>query len=240
MEKELIKQVKFLKVYAGALTVVCILMFSVAFKQINANPHFKQIDVERINIVERSGKLKMVISNHESQDPGSMDGKSLGQRDRPAGIIFFNSDGDECGGLIYDGNKDGAGMVYSVDQYKNDQIMQLQYNQEPGKDKKIMRTYGLKMWDRPDDFTLGKLMHYDDSLKKLNNEQNYTAEIKKLQAKGLLGNERLFLGKTSKNETGLFIRDDKGRPRIKIYLNNNNEPILQALDEDGNPVAFSK
>lgn len=240
MEKELIKQVRFLKIYAGILTLVCVLVFTVAFKQINANPHFKQIDVERINIVEKSGKLKMVISNHENQHPGSMDGKSLGQRDRPAGIIFFNSDGDECGGLIYDGNKDGAGMVYSVDQYKNDQIMQLQYNQERDKDNKINRNYGLKMWDRPDDFTLGKLMHYADSLKKLNNDKVYNTEMEKLDANGLLGNERLFLGKTRKNEVGLFIRDEKGHPRIKVFIDSDNTARLQALDEKGNPVEFNK
>ncbi len=36
-------------------------------------------------------------------------------------------------------------MVYSVDQRNTDQIMQLQYSEEAGKDKK--RVYGLKLWD---------------------------------------------------------------------------------------------
>jgi hypothetical protein len=240
MEKNLIKQVNFLKIYAGILTLVCLMFFLVAFKQINNNPHFKEIDVERINIVEKSGKLKMVISNHESQHPGSMDGKSLQQRDRPAGIIFFNDEGDECGGLVYDGNKAGANMVYSIDQFKNDQIMQLQYNQETGKDQKVNRTYGLKLWDRPDNFTLSDLIKIDDSLKKLNNKTIYNAEIGKLKAKGLLGNERLFLGKTTQNEVGLFIRDEKGRPRIKVYIDSNNKAVLEALDDQGNPAEFNK
>ena len=142
-------------------------------------------------------------------------------------------------GLIYDGNKKEARMVFSVDQYKNDQIMQLQYNQESQQEEKIKRSYGLKIWDRPDSFTLGKLIHFDDSQKKLNDTGIYNKEIQKIREKGLLGFERLFIGKTKMNEVGLFIRDEKGTPRIKIFIDPNNKPVMQALDEKGNVVEFN-
>ena len=39
-------------------------------------------------------------------------------------MIFLNEEQDEVGGLVYKGNKeDGMGLVLSVDQYKNDQVM---------------------------------------------------------------------------------------------------------------------
>lgn len=69
----------------------------------------------------------MVISNKKNQHPGIINNQALPERDRPAGMIFFNDDGDECGGLVYDGDRNSASMTYSFDQYKNDQIMQLQY-----------------------------------------------------------------------------------------------------------------
>jgi hypothetical protein len=84
-----------------------------------------------------------------------MGGKVMSSRNRPAGMIFFNNDGDENGGLVYQGDKTGAGMAYSFDQYKNDQVMQLQYNQSnDGKGKPMARSYGLKLWYRADVFTL--------------------------------------------------------------------------------------
>ncbi|MEP6950081.1 MAG: hypothetical protein ABI863_12425 [Ginsengibacter sp.] len=41
------------------------------------------------------------------------------------------------------------------------------------------------------------------------------------------------------NEVGLFIRDEKGIPRIKIFIDPNNKPVMQALDEKGNVVEFN-
>jgi hypothetical protein len=239
MDQQLVKQVTFLKIYSGALTVVVIIGFLFIFNQIDKKSKFKEIDVERINVVENSGKLKMVISNQERQHPGHMDGKDLKPRQREAGIIFFNSIGDECGGLVYDGDKKGGSMALSLDQFKNDQIMQLQYNENEENNKQRSRSYGLKLWDRSDDFTLGKLIATDDSLKKLNNEAAYLAAIKQLKSKGLLGQERLFVGKNKDNEVGIFIKDKKGLPRIKLYVDNNNRVVIQALDENGTSVPFN-
>ena len=63
----------------------------------------------------------------------------MGERERDAGLIFFNSLGDECGGLVYDANEKESGMVYSIDQRNTDQIMQLQYLEQTGKDKKRVK-----------------------------------------------------------------------------------------------------
>jgi hypothetical protein len=238
MDQQLVKQLKFLKIYSGILTVIVIAGFILAFIQIDKKSNFKEIDVERINVIESSGKLKMVISNQARQHPGRMDGKDLKPRPREAGIIFFNSLGDECGGLVYDGDKKEAGMALSLDQFRNDQIMQLQYN-ESHEHEKSSRSYGLKLWDRSDSFTMGKLIATDDSLKKLNNDSAYVAAFRELKSKGLLGEERLFIGKTHDNEVGLFIKDKKGQPRIKLYVDANNRVVMQAVDENGNRIPFN-
>jgi len=74
----------------------------------------------------------MVISNSKRQHPGMFDGEVIMERKRPPGMIFFNEEQDEVGGLVYQGNKeDGMGLVLSVDQYKNDQVMQMLYNRYP-------------------------------------------------------------------------------------------------------------
>src|SRR5262249_29060340 len=81
------KEVRFLKIYAVVTTLLFgVLAFS-AFQQASQKMKFSEIDVERLNIVEKDGKLKMVISNSERQHPGIVDGKML-SRKRPPGIIF--------------------------------------------------------------------------------------------------------------------------------------------------------
>ncbi|MBK1898247.1 hypothetical protein [Chryseobacterium paridis] len=234
MEK-LIREVRMLKIYAASLTVAFVLLFLLAFKNNNDHQRFGEIDVERINIVEKDGTLKMVISNKQRQHPGLLNNKPLKAREREAGLIFFNSLGDECGGLIYDSDEKGSGMVYSVDQRKTDQIMQLQYSEGTGVDKK--RAYGLKLWDRPDDFTLEKVLKFDDSLQKLNDPAATKRAFAKLKEEGKLGNERFFAGKTANGDVGLFIRDDKGRIRLKIYVDKNNQTHIESVDEKGQSTA---
>jgi hypothetical protein len=232
MEK-LQRQVNALKIYAGILTVIVLVLIVVNILQLNRPANFKEINAERINIVEKDGTLRMAISNKERQDPGSYNGKKIAKRDRPAGMIFFNDDGDECGGLVYDGDKKSASMTYSIDQYKGDQIMQLQYAQEKSGSQNLLRSYGLKMWDRDDRFPTARLMDYVDSLKKLNDTNAYKAGIEKIRAAGWLGKERLFVGKTTDGETGMFLRDDSGKPRLKIYISKQNQPVIEFLDKNG-------
>jgi hypothetical protein len=230
--EELAKQVKMLKLYVVVLTIIVIAGIIIMLKMMHTDGHFDEITTGRINIVEQDGKLRMVISNHENQHPGSYNGKDLPKRDRPAGMIFFNDDGDECGGLVYDGSKKGASMTYSIDQYKNDQIMQIQYAQDKESDR-INRSYGLKLWDRDDRFPAGRLIGYVDSLNSLKDTGAYNAGIKKIRTEGWLGKERLFVGKDTDGEVGLFLRDDKGTPRLKIYINKQNQPVIATLDDKG-------
>src|ERR1700743_484160 len=186
---DLSKQVRFLKLYAIFLTIAIIILAVILALSMH-NSHFKELTAERINIIEPNGMLRMVISDQKNQHPGMMNGKVMTSRERPAGMIFFNNDGDEDGGLVYEGNKNGAGMVYSFDQYKNDQVMQLQYNQSNDGKGKIGRSYGLKLWDRADDFTLQRVIDYVDSLKKLKDTNAYKSGINRLKAEGKLGQQR--------------------------------------------------
>lgn len=115
----------FLKLYAISLTFV---LGYVVITGFNSSKTFDEITVERINIVEPNGDLKMVISNSKRQHPGMFDGEVLMERQRPSGMIFFNEEQDEVGGLVYEVNKeDDMGVVLSIDQYKNDQVMQMLY-----------------------------------------------------------------------------------------------------------------
>jgi hypothetical protein len=239
----LTKQIRSLRIYVAVLTVIVIACLITLILLIGGNRRndelaagrikVDEITAHRINIVEPDGRLALVISDHARQHPGAMNGKDLPARDRPAGMIFFNEEGDECGGLIYDGTKKEASFTISVDQYKNDQIMQLSYEQDSA--ASLARSYGLKLWDRNDRFTLQQRLDFFNALPPHDSVALRTS-IDSLRKLGLLSVERLFLGHTADGQTGLFLRDNKGIPRLRIYISKANLPILETLDEQGKVV----
>src|ERR671915_1632628 len=102
MENKLQRDVRFLKAYSILITVLLGVIAFSTIGEANQKTKFDEIDVERINIVEKDGKLKMVISNGERQHPGIIDGRML-SRKRPPGMLFFNEKGDEVGGFGFNG-----------------------------------------------------------------------------------------------------------------------------------------
>ena len=137
----------------------------------------------------------MVISNSERQHPGSINGKELPSRERAAGLIFFNSVGDECGGLIYDGTEKEAGLVLSVDKFRDDQVMQLQYMEDT---KSKNRKYGVQLWDYPKENSFNERMKGFEELEKLKNKDEIQKAYDKMKEDSLLMEDRLFLNPLAK------------------------------------------
>jgi hypothetical protein len=126
-------------------------------------------------------------------------------------------------------------MALSFDQYKNDQVMQLNYN-ESVRSGERQRSYGLKLWDRSEAFPLSRQVTFVDSLKALNDSLIYERAIQNLIDKGLIGQQRLFMGKNNEQHVGLFIHDEKGRPRIKMYVDHSGSPVFEFLDASGKRI----
>lgn len=93
---------------------------------------FDELQVHRINVVEPDGTLRMVISNHDQMPGVIVKGKESPRTDRPqAGMLFYNDEGSENGGLIFGGHRNEKGEVVdsggslSFDKYGASQIVQL-------------------------------------------------------------------------------------------------------------------
>ncbi|APY10153.1 hypothetical protein BWZ22_02400 [Seonamhaeicola sp. S2-3] len=224
-----------LKIYSLTLTAVLAFVIFTSFKTNSKTEKLDEITVERINIVEPNGDLKMVISNKSKQHSGMFDGKLLfGKRERPAGIIFFNEEQDEVGGLLYQGNKkDGSSWILSVDQYKTDQIMQMRYlKNNDGKSR-----YGIQFWDKDENYTMPIIAKKIDSLQKTGLTMPQAInKIKKSKKGNPISAERMFIGKTMDEQAGVFIQDQMGLDRLKIYVDKQNNPRIEILDENGNVI----
>ncbi len=215
------------------MTLSCAVFFLSAFDVQNKKQKFEEIDVERINIVEKDGKLRMVISNQERQHPGIVNGKVIERKGpRPPGMIFFNHLGDEMGGLIF-GDNGGNGHFgsFTWDKVRNDQTMGYRYLESDN------GTYqsGLEMWQQPNlpsDVVSAKL----EAANKITDEKARNATIQAMLDNNELATNRLFLGKRRDNSTMLVMSDIKGKPRIRMQVAPDGKPKLEFLDETGKVI----
>lgn len=120
-----------------------------AFQRAGTPTRFEEIDVQRINIREPDGKLRMVLSNRPRSPGGIAHGKVVGGDGSRPGMIFYNDEETENGGFVFEGRSaqggHSAGAQLSLDQYDQDQVLTLVYDDQGGK-----RTAGLNVFDRPD------------------------------------------------------------------------------------------
>lgn len=233
METKLEKEVRCLKIYAVVATLVGAVFFLSAFALQNKNQKFTEIDVERINIVEKNGKLDMVISNQERQHPGISNGKVIERKSpRPPGMIFFDQSGDEMGGLVFgeNGGNRHFGM-FTWDKVKNDQTMAFSYLESDN------GTYqsGLQMWQQPNIPSEVVSAKYE-AARKITDETKRKAAIQAMIDNNELMTNRLFLGKRRDNSNELMMSDIKGRPRIRLKVAPDGTPKLDFLDEVGKVI----
>ena len=122
---------RFLAVYSGALTLTFALTVLCGFSSWTKLETFDQINVHRINLIEPDGTLRMVISNHDKLPGIIVHGKEHAFARPQAGMIFYNDEGSENGGLIFSGRRNEKGEVVdsggslTFDKYGENQIVQL-------------------------------------------------------------------------------------------------------------------
>src|SRR5688500_6850922 len=116
MSDDIRRELRRLKGYSLLMTAAFGVMAFAAFRQgaPTQNTKFTEIDVERINIVEPDGKLRMVISNRPRSIGSIYKGKPFGYAGggRP-GMIFFNDEETENGGLTFTGRTREGGTYSS-------------------------------------------------------------------------------------------------------------------------------
>ncbi len=124
---------RFLLIYSAALsTVFAVVMLTGAGT--HRKQAFDEIQVHRIDVVEPDGTLRMVISNKDRLPPVIVKGvehPEFGEPRPQAGMLFYNDEGSENGGLIFGGRKNEKGEIVdsggslSFDKYGASQIVQL-------------------------------------------------------------------------------------------------------------------
>lgn len=243
--KNMNKELVFLRTLAGTIAVGVVFITSFAFKN-GQKQKFGEIDVERINIVEKDGTVKMIITNVGSFPTGNdkINEKPTNEtRKKRAGMLFFNEDGIECGGFIYDGQKakngHSSGLSLTFDQYDGDQVMQLLTKDYREGDRRFVSS-SLMFNDRPLNESQEGTTQIMKELDELGKKDPIAAKekYKAYEAQGLIGGvPRVMLGKSRSENNGLFLFDSKGMPRAMFYVDKENNAKLDFYDDKGNVIS---
>ena len=202
----------------------------------NENNKFENIDVERLNIVEKDGTIKMSLFNSNNMPSLIFEGEDIlpGHRidDNNSGIMFYNGDGMECGGLIFGSKKKEngeyeSGLSLTFDQYNQDQVVQMSvidYNGE--------QNYGLTVFDRPKE----NIKETIDKVKKIEGMQDGAERQKLIIDLSRDNHKRMFMGKTSNGEVSVKMNDSQGKERIRMLIDKNDNPKLEFLNSKGEVI----
>jgi hypothetical protein len=187
------------------------------------------------------GKLQLVISNRQDMPEGFIDGKtftSQGRHDN-AGLIFYNSEGDEDGGLTF-GSKIGPNGEKSADggllfdQYKQDQKIGLMYDQTDGK-----RSAGVRVWERPE-LDLAQEVESLHAMRAMPAGPAKDAKMKEFaaaQARGDYGAVRMFAGEAADQSAQVTLSDHAGHARLRLSVTPAGEASIEFLDASGKVVS---
>lgn len=236
--EKLILEVKRLRIINAVLLIAVLAVITMAFKEDTRKKRFDQIDVELLNVVTKDGKLILAIGDKGRLPYAMNNGKVLNKQERGPGMIMFNSLGDECGGYLWDAYDDGsAGHILTMDQYKQDQIVSLIYNETSGTfgDPKKRRMAGLSVNPQPTTAQSDELVELYSEARKIPDSAKRVARLNELNKKYYTKNS-MFVGTRRNEDIGLFVSDANLNSRLKIYVDSKGNPKLEFLDSTGKVI----
>jgi hypothetical protein len=233
MRTQLERDVFVLKMVALVTSLFCLGLVTTGFgSTAPERTKLTEIDVERINVVEADGRLRLVISNRERQHPGVVDGvASPRPHGRPPGLLFFNHQGNEAGGLLVAENG-GQGHTLSLtfDKSRQDQTVGLQHLESDD------GTYfaGLKIWDRPH-------TSLADFHRQLAIVERMPAGPERERAIAALDEahpsaSRIVVGRGRDESAVVSLADGEGRTRLRLIVGSQGDPRIELLDANGEVV----
>jgi hypothetical protein len=235
MSADLERDVRFLKRYAVVSTTIFAALLLAAFQQ-SKKTKFDEIDVERINVVEPDGKLRLVISNRPRSIGPIYKGEPFGYAGggRP-GLIFFNDEGTENGGLTFTGSRQPNGtfassLGMSFDQFDQDQVVTLRYDDNNGN-----RRLGLAFLDRAD-VNIYELVKKRDTIMARPAGPARDSALANLMAprNGVpLAAQRVYIGRDRAKSALLTLADPLGKVRVRLAVDSLGAARMEFLDADG-------
>ena len=236
------KQIRFLTVYGIVLTIFLSIALFLIFRMESKSENLtiEELTTKRINIVEPNGQPRLVLSNMEKSPENLNHGKPFGvPGGNRAGLIFYDDEATECGGLVFSGRKDSSGKYFasghfSFDQYNQNQVLYLQYLDDNG-DRKT----GLYVDDWHNSPPFPEFRRTYKETEKLLNGPERDAKLKQL-LEPVNGDpafaHRVFIGRDADKSALINLADKKGKTRMQLIVDSTGEAKINFLNELGKVV----
>ena len=197
---------------------------------------FTEIDVERINVLEADGTVKLVIANRQRAPDQVMEGQSRprAENNKSPGITFFDDAGDEAGGLKIRGDRrvgPSARRHLLFDQHRGDQVLGL-----ISEETEAGRTAGMTVWDRPDVPLPEVVARYERMQSLPSGPERAKSEAEFEACCAGFGATRVFVGKTRGRDATIGLSDARGRERLRLVVTGQGEARIEFLDDRGRPT----
>jgi len=223
---------RFLVIYSGVLTAVFAVTMLSGFVAKPGKMQVDQLDVQRINVVEPDGTLRMVITDKANFPGAIFKGKEYPHPRPQAGMLFYNDEGTENGGLVFGGHKDKDGKIVdsggslTFDKYEQDQLVQL-----VGAHDSSGHMAGLIVSDRPD-HSIEQDFVDADKLKAMPEAQRDALMSQRVKD-GYYGQNRITVLRGDDGVARISLRDAQGHSRIVMGVAADGGSSIKFLDADG-------
>lgn len=221
---------RFLVVYSSILTATFAVTVFTGFSRQPASLRLKELTVDRIDVVEPDGTPRMIISDQHDFPGLIIKGHDFPRNRHTAGMLFFDNEGSEDGGLIFGGFKgeDGKPVSYghlSFDKYMQTQTLVIEAQQHDGSYSKDLSIVDQPDYPTTDEFPLHAEIDADPGKR---------AElIKAFCVTHGCANERLDLGESPDRAVYLVLKDRQGRKRLVLAVQPDGTPVLRFFDAQG-------
>lgn len=220
---------KALIAYSGALTAAVIGLLITGTMKAPDKTVFGEIDVHRINIREPDGTLRMTISNQAAFPEAIVKGQEYPHPNRDtAGMLFFNEEGTETGGLVWsgrmiDGKRTSSGSL-TFDRYEQDQTVQMVETEDGDR-----RMSGFRVNDQPEGSMEFSAFERIQALPADEQGAAYAAA-------NVGGTQRAFLGRQISGASELVLRDAEGNRRLVLSVAPDGTASIDFLDAMGQTI----
>jgi hypothetical protein len=224
------RDMRVLKSYALFTTVALALLWLTGFTGTPERQKFEEIDVERLNVVEKDGRLRFVLTSSGRDTTQRAHGQSH------AAFLLYNTEGRESGALLSGGKRmpDGSYTASSrlvFDQFNADETMALQYLDENGK-----RLAGLVVWDRPETPMTPEIREQIRAMWKMPDGPEKWQVLEELRSRRVFETQRMLVGKHRDKSSMISMHDRQGETRLQIEVDSLGTPSMTFYDEKGRIV----
>jgi hypothetical protein len=244
METKILHRIRLLQICVLLSILLNMFFLLNFFLPIIPQQRFKVINAERINIREKNGILKAALSNSAGFNEGQ---RAEQGAVRLSGLMFYNEEGQETGGLVYLGKTipggQDADVSLTMDQYNQDQNVYLHHVEHKDSLGSGIED-GLTINSRPDWKGIKEEYSIYKEMDKLPPDDREALKLKSLQA-GKISTRRAFYGvrrgitnQESYDDAGLFLKNKLGRDAIKIYVDKDNKPHFEIYDSLGKSILY--